>query len=178
MSTILNKTAWIRFVLALFFLCDLGTVRALAQDLNYKVTKVEYSGETVYIFYDLEGPLEDVYQVSLVMKKHSDSTFVYTPKFATGDVGSSMFSGTGWRISWNYLREYPGGIDQKDMYFAVYVRRVGVESSSRGSNTFLWIAGGAVVAGGLVAVLLLSSGGNGSNGPSTVFPAPPGRPSN
>lgn len=168
-----------RYFLALLFLCDIASVRAVADDLKYKVTKVDYSGETVFVFYDLEGPLEEVFQVSLVMKKHSDSSYVYTPKFAGGDLGSSMFSGTGWRIAWNYLREFPGGIDQKDAYFVISVRRVGVGGSSNDSNTLLWIAGGAVVAGGLVAVLLLSGGGNGGSGGGSInpiFPQPPERP--
>ena len=174
MERFLDRTKYLRAVLAFLMLCDIATVRALAEDATVKLTKTEFVGDTVYLFYDLSGTPEQVFTITLIMKKHSDPKYQYAPKFVTGDVGSSMFSGTGWRIAWNFSREFPSGIDQKDVYFVVEARAAGEAVSTGRSNTMLWIAGGAVVAGGIVALLLLNK--NEPEPPSGQFPPPPGRP--
>ncbi len=176
MERFLDRTKYLRVLLAFLTLCDIATVRAFAEDGNVTLTKTEYVGDTVYLFYDLSGTPEQVFSITLIMKKRSDPKYQYAPKFVTGDVGSSMFSGTGWRIAWNFTREFPSGIDQKDVYFVIEARAAGEAASSGGSNTFLWVAGGAVVAGGIVALLLLNKSDNGSGPPPGQFPLPPGRP--
>ena len=180
MERFMTQTKVLRTVLALLMLVDLATLRALAEDVRAKVTKTEFTGDTVYLFYDLAGPPQEVYSVSLIMKKKSDPNYSYAPKYAAGDLGQSMFSGTGWRIAWNFSREFPGGLDKNDVYFIVEAKGSGGGTASGGgTNTLLWMAGGAVVVGGIVALVLLNrsgDNGNGGGGSGSAFPPPPGRP--
>lgn len=177
MERFLKRTRIFRTLLALLMLCDISTLSALADDSRVKVTKTEFVGETVYLFYDLTGPPDQFFSVTLIAKKRSNPTYQYVPKYVTGDIGSSMFSGTGWRIAWNFTREFPGGVDQNDIYFIVEAKASGALASSKGiSNTVLWVAGGAVVVGGVVALLLLNKSQTPSPPAQGQFPVPPGRP--
>jgi hypothetical protein len=177
MERFLKRTRVFRALLALLMLCDISTLSALADESRVKVTKTEFVGETVYLFYDLTGPPEQLYSVTLIVKKRSNPSYQYVPKYLTGDLGSSMFSGTGWRIAWNFTREFPGGVDQNDIYFIVDAKASGEVASSRGiSSTVLWVAGGAVVVGGVVALLLLNKSEQAPPPVQGQFPVPPGRP--
>ncbi len=177
MERFMSRIKYLRVLIAILMLCNVATIRAFAGDAKVTLTKTEFVGDTVYLFYDLAGEPEQVFSITLIMKKRSDPKYQYAPKFVTGDVGSSMFSGTGWRIAWNFTREFPAGIDQKDVYFVVEARASGETQAAGGSNTILWIAGGAVVAGGIVALLLLNNSSNSGGGTQTgSFPPPPGRP--
>jgi hypothetical protein len=180
MERFLRRTTLFRFVLALFMLADWATVQALADDLRAKVTKTEFSDDIIYVYYDLSGSPEEVYSVTLSMRKRSDPAYQVAPKFVSGDVGPNMFPGTGWRVAWSVKRDFPGGVDKKDVYFVIDAKPVGGAAAQSGSNTVLWVAGGAAAVGGIVALILSRGKGAGNNGGggngSSSFPLPPGRP--
>jgi hypothetical protein len=159
-------------VLALVFSLELVPIALRAQDVETRVEHVsfEVAGELVRIYYDLRGIPDRTHKVRLALLRESDSLFIYRPMNITGDVGSVVFPGLRRRITWDIAKEFPEGLTGNDFYFVVEVERVETE----GMNPLIWIGGGAVVVGGVLALVL---GGKKSETPADPgFPAPPGRP--
>jgi hypothetical protein len=156
-------------------------LRALADVDPPRVVNVrtQVTDQTVYIYYSLIGSPERTYTISLVLRKRSNPDFKYIPKTPTGDYGPNVFVGTDWRAAWTFTREFPEGLDFKEYYFDVLAEATGGNEEKAGISTTWLVAGGAVVAGGLVGLLLM----NKSATPTPVtpaapssFPTPPGRP--
>lgn len=143
-----------------------------ADDLAVRNVHYEITGELVRIYYDLVGPLDRVHRVALLLRRESDSTFVYRPVYLTGDVGTIVFPGEKRRITWDFLKDFPEGVRGEDYYFTVEAEMV----ETPGINPLYWIGGGAAVAGGVLAIVLLSKGGGTPPPPPSGFPQPPGRP--
>lgn len=163
-------------LLVTLFIMQLFPMRVLAQDgVKVENVRVQSSGRMVYIYYNLNGPPEQVYDVSLVMRSKSNSAFQYLPKSVSGDVGPNMFSGVDWRMTWNTAKEFPDGLKLNDYYFEVKASVVGGKAESHGLSTAVLVAGGAVVVGGVVALLLMNKKDQGQT-QQQGFPAPPGRP--
>jgi hypothetical protein len=130
----------------------------------------EVAGELVRIYYDLRGIPDRTHKVRLALLRESDSLFIYRPINTSGDVGTVVFPGVRRRITWDITKEFPEGLTGNDFYFVVEVERVETE----GMNPLIWIGGGAVVVGGVLALVL---GGKKKENPvDPGFPAPPGRP--
>jgi hypothetical protein len=156
---------------------EAAPLAALAQTQAGRIenVRVQINGRSsVYIDYDLVGPTDRVYKVTVTMKKESDSTFVYVPQNMAGDIGASVFPGRNNRIVWSLAKEFPEGIKEGEFYFLFTVDE---EEPSSGVGTPLLIAGGAALVGGILALILVSKKGTdgGQNGPPG-FPDPPGRP--
>jgi hypothetical protein len=135
--------------------------------------RVQPAGSMIYVYYDLIGPPQQVYEVSLVLRSKVDSTFQYTPVNIRGDVGPNMFSGVDWRIAWDFLKEFPEGL--KEDYYPVVGAKVVADQVKKSEIPLgYYIAGGAAVVAGVLALVL--GGKKTEDPPASSFPAPPGRP--
>jgi hypothetical protein len=177
MVRLVNRLKVINFLLIAVMLFEAVPMFARGGEEDPKVqnVRVQPAGPMIYIYYDLTGPPQQVYEVSVTVRSRTDSTFQYSPLNLSGDVGTNVFSGVDWRISWSFAKEFPAGL--KDEYYLVVSAKVIADQVSAGwMRTEYYIAGGAVVAGGVVALILL--GKKKETTPIVVpgFPAPPGRP--
>ncbi|MCX6132212.1 MAG: hypothetical protein NTU47_00250 [Ignavibacteriales bacterium] len=138
-----------------------------------KVTNVSFRlvGTRIAVNYDLEGMEKETYRTRISLRKESDSTFVYVPRQVNGDVGDGVYAGANKQITWDFLTEFPGGLEGSDYYFTIEA-----EVYSPGSNLIYWI-GGVVAAAAAAAAYLLGTKASTSATSDTGFPAPVGRPS-
>ena len=172
-----EKLRLLHIVLAASLLISTMPARLWAGEDDIKAGNISFkvAGQVVVIYYDLNASADQVYKVSLTLKKRFDTTYVYTPVDISGDVGTSVIPGENRIITWKLADEFPKGLPGEDCFFVV-----GVEPGAAASHTFftptVLIAGGAAVVGGvLLAVLLKGSSGNPPT-PVNAFPSPPGRP--
>jgi hypothetical protein len=165
------------YFLAGILIWEAAPLAALAQQQQGRIenVRVQINGRSsVYIDYDLVGPTDRVYKVTVTMKKESDSTFAYVPQNMAGDIGASVFPGRNNRIVWSLAKEFPEGIKEGEFYFLFTVDE---ELPSSGVGMPLLIAGGAAVVGGILALILVAKkGSDGGNGGPPGFPNPPDRP--
>ena len=151
-------------------------VPAFAEDgLEIKNVRFEVRGELLYVYYDLRGNVEKAHRVSVYLRRESEPSFVYRPLNVTGEIGTIVFPGDGKRITWEFTKDFPDGLQGDDYYFEVEAE---APEGVGGISPLVFIGGGIAVIGGIVA-LVLSGGGSDSNPPpptDTGFPTPPGRP--
>jgi len=161
------------YILAGLLFVELVPAAAFAEDeIAVRNVQYEVTGELVRIYYDLVGPLERVHKVTIFLRRERDTAFSYRPLYLTGDVGSVVFPGEKRRITWDFLKDFPEGMEGDDFFFTVEAEMV----QTPGINPLYWIGGGAAVVGGVLAIVLLSKGGENPPVPSPSFPLPPGRP--
>jgi hypothetical protein len=146
---------------------------ALSQDDKTTVTNVRFEvvGELVHVYYDLGGPPDRVHKLRLILLRETDSLFLYHPVNVTGDAGAVTFPGQRRRIVWDFTKEFPEGMTGNDFYFVVEAEIVQRE----GIDPLYYVGGGALLVGGVLALILAGKKEDG-NGGGTGFPAPPGRP--
>ena len=172
-----EKLRLVHLVLAATLLISSLPVRALAGEDDIKAGNISFkvAGQVVVIYYDLNASADQVYKVSLTLKKRFDSTYVYTPVDISGDVGTAVIPGENRIITWKLADEFPKGLPGEDCFFVV-----GVEPGAAASHSFftpvVWIAGGAAVVGGVLLAVLLKGGTNPPPPTPNNFPSPPGRP--
>lgn len=150
---------------------------ALARPDDIKAGNISFkvAGQVVVIYYDLNAPADQLYKVTLTLKKRFDATFTYTPVDISGDVGQSVVPGENRIITWKLADEFPKGLPGEDCFFVVGVEP-GVPAGFQ-ITPLMWIAGGAAVVGGvLLAVLLKGNTVPPPPPPTPGFPSPPGRP--
>jgi len=166
----------LHFLLAATILISTISLTAYAGEDEVKAANISFkvAGAVVVIYYDLNAPASQMYKVTLTLKKRFDQTFIYTPVDVSGDVGSSVVPGENRIITWRLSNEFPKGLPGEDCFFVVGVE-VG-SAASPGISPVVWIAGGALVAGGLLALILSKGSGGTPPQPEPAFPAPPGRP--
>ncbi len=132
------------------------------------------AGGNVIIDYHLAGDPAKEYSVRVFLRKGSDSSFRYAPRYVSGDVGVGRFGGRPDQVVWSVNEEFPRGIEGKDYYFEVHAEEL-KQSSGLSLGTVLGV-GAAVL--GVTATYVLVSGAHQAN-PTPVavdFPQPPGRP--
>src|SRR5512142_3163459 len=113
LQTLLTRTRGLCLLLAGTLVLEaapLVTARA-ADTPKIENVRVQTSGKLVYVYYNLIGPPEQVYDVTLTLRKKAKPTELYAPKSVTGDVGPTVFNGMDWRIAWNTAREFPDGLN-------------------------------------------------------------------
>jgi len=140
-------------------------------DLAVRNVRFEINGELVRIYYDLSGSPDKLYRVSVTLRKQSDPTFSAVPVHVSGDLGGIVLPGDKRRVTWDFLKDFPGGLQGDDYYFVVEVEA----PASEGLSTWWWVGGGAVVVGGVIAILA-KGGSTNPPQPSPQFPTPPSRP--
>jgi len=127
-------------------------------------------GDTVMIVFDLIAPGDALVDISIVLRKESDSTFSLTPTSLTGAVGRVRGGGRK-TIFWDYKRDVPSSF----RYSADYSFDIYATTYQEGFKPEWWhytIGGAGIVA---LALLLSSGGENPPEPPSaTGLPDPPG----
>jgi len=142
-----------------------------AKNIGFKVR-----GSVVEVYYDLVASSDQIYKVSIQLKRRFDKGYVYSPVRVSGDVGSAVPAGDGKSITWVLTDEFPNGLPGEDCFFVIGIEEAG--AAPHGISSLVWIAGGAGLVGGVIVAVLLSSKGGGTGpGPNPpAFPMPPGRP--
>jgi hypothetical protein len=176
MLKFLQSCKFVCYLLIGVLIAEAAPFAAHAQDALPRIEniRVQINGRSsVYIDYDLIGPTDQVYKVSISMRKASDSTFTYDPQTVAGDIGPDVFSGRNNRIVWSISKEFPEGIKEGEYFFVFSVESA--STSSGGISLPVIVAGGAAVVGGILALVLLSK--KSDTPPSgSGFPKPPARP--
>ena len=153
------------------------TAPAFAEDgLAVKGVRFEVREELIYVYYDLTGNVEKAHRVSVYLRRESEPSFVYRPLNVTGEIGTIVFPGEGKRITWEFTKDFPDGLQGEDYYFEVEVE---APDGGGGISPLVFIGGGIAVIGGIVAIVLSGGGSDGPPPPpptDTGFPPPPGRP--
>ncbi|HWP82726.1 MAG TPA: hypothetical protein VNN76_08730 [Bacteroidota bacterium] len=159
------KTVTIDFLIALLVLrpalLNAGD-RVSVSNIRFEVVK-----KKVLVYYDLHGEPNLRYDVALLLKRDGEKNFSYTPKNVEGDIGEGLSAGVNKQITWDYIKEFPAGLEGNDYFF-----HVTVEETS--SQNYWWVATIAVGAGLLGILLYLSPEHQTSGKPQ--LPMPPGRP--
>jgi hypothetical protein len=170
MQSLLNKLRGVCYLLIITLIGEFLLPFTAISGNNASVKNISFvkSGKYVIINYDLFGSSNEEFQITVTMRKRSDTEFEYVPKNAFGDIGT-VRPGMKKRISWSVQQEIAGGIDDKDNYFVIVA-----ESNSSGVSPLIWI-GGAAVIGGVAYIILSKKGDDGSNN-NQNFPLPPDRP--
>jgi hypothetical protein len=143
-----------------------------SDDLAVRNVRFEINGELVRIWYDLFGSPDQLYRVSVTLKRQSDPTFSATPIHVSGDLGGIVLPGDRRRITWDFFKDFPNGLPGDDYYFVVEVEA----PQSEGISPWWWVGGGAVVVGGVIALLAKGGGTTPPPPPPGEFPLPPERP--
>ncbi|MEW6511418.1 MAG: hypothetical protein AB1428_10705 [Bacteroidota bacterium] len=168
------------FVMACLMLLPVIPLRTRAQGEEPTTKNVSFrvTGQVVEIYYDLIAPAEQVYNVTVILKRRFEKTYSYVPVATSGDVGPAVIPGENRRITWKLTDEFPNGLPGEDCFFVIEAQPGAPVSG--GISSIVWIVGGAAVLGGVLTAVLLSSKGNGGGGPPVIppsdFPNPPGRP--
>ena len=123
----------------------------------------------VLIYYTLKGDSEKEYDVNAILKRSNDASFELIPEDMTGDIGKGKFAGARKTIIWHIKPEEEALLEGEDFYFEV----TAVEVKEGGGFPWLYVLGGAAVAGGAAAYFLLSKD---DPAETTNLPSPPGRP--
>ena len=134
-----------------------------------KVTMVtmEVIGEQIEISYDLIGNPDKKVKIDLVIRRDGNQDFKFKPTRITGDIGKGRFVGENRKIIWDYIAEFTPDPNVYDYFAEVTVKPVKL--------TWLYIAGGGILAaGGATAAILLFGGSDGATPTQTSgFPIPP-----
>ena len=139
----------------------------IVDNVNYSV-----ADDKVIVTYDLLGDPDQLYKVSLILRRTSSKDVMYIPKTVSGDIGEGHYSGKGKRIVWNIKEDFPGGLSGQDFYFMI--RAVKIES---GPDILLWTGIGVAAVAAVATYLIVGSeSGSDSGNSSGSFPLPPGRP--
>lgn len=173
-----SRFRYLHVALAVTVLMASLPIRMLAQGDEPVSKNVGFrvNGQVVEIYFDLIASSDQVYTVSVTLKKRFDKSYVYKPVATSGDVGPAVIPGENRRITWKLTDEFPKGLPGEDCFFIVDIE--GGSARPGGISTTVWIIGGAAILGGVLTALLLSSK-NGDTPPPPVisgFPSPPGRP--
>ena len=137
------------------------------EKIGVENVRFELADGKVLIYYDLIGPRDKLYIVTLTLKRESVQANQIQPKLLTGDIGKGRFAGRNRQIILDISKEYPRALRATDYYFIVEAELV----SSRSKSLF-WIGAGAILVGGGSAVYLFMLKKDSDAG----FPEPPGTP--
>ena len=159
------------YVLSALLVIEVTPTHLYPQDANkVKNVRFEILGTQLVIRYDLTAP-EDTYRVRVVLRKESESGFVYVPRLLSGDVGEGEFAGTNRQVTWDFLAEFPGGLEGDDFYFVVEA-----EKAPWRLSPVYYIVGGVVAVGAAAVYLLTQTKTDTGTSLPAGFPSPVGRP--
>ena len=134
--------------------------------------RVQRDSTRLMVRYDLVGE-EDEYEVALQLSTDGGQTYQDLRGTVNGAVGEEIAPGSGKKITWAALTDYPQGLAGDQYRLRVSAKVAG------GRNTLLWVVGSALAAGvGVTVALLLGGGGSGGDGGSGGYATPPVPPGN
>jgi hypothetical protein len=165
-----KRIIYILIVLMLFEWIFLPSAVAGEESVVIQNIHFDQSGNIVTIYYDLNGPVDKSYKVTIKLKSEDYKSFEYLPQNVTGDIGEGNFVGINRKIVWNLIPESPPISAQYKFYFEVKA-----EMLSSPISPYLWV-GGAVVLGGIAALLFSGGSSEVPTNQSHLPLNPPGRP--
>ena len=129
-------------------------------------------GNIAVITYQLVGPSTEKVEITVVLKRKNLPSFSYSPKTLTGDVGDDIVVGGMKTIRWDYLKDFPNGLQGEDFYFVVSA------GSGGGGGWLYYVLGGIAVGGGAAAYAIFGHHPGSTPAATTVqfLPPPPQRP--
>jgi hypothetical protein len=131
--------------------------------------RFRYVDGKIIVNYDLIGPMDREYNLTIRLKRESEPSISYEPKYLEGKYGKGLFAGKDQQIIWDVIKENLPGFTGTDYYFEISGNMI-----KPGSNLMYYIGGGAVLIGGGAAILLLSK--KSTPTAQVDFPLPEGRP--
>ena len=143
--------------------------RGTSDEVRGTNVKWAIKNEVITVNYDLLAPSDSKYDVSILMKRENDPSFIATPVTMEGDVAEGFFAGPNREIRWYFRRDYPQGFTGEGYYFEIHVTLIAQHSSW----IYYAVGAGAVTAG---LVLLLAGKSQGKQSGINELPLPPGRP--
>jgi len=167
----MKKIGYNFFIILLFILINKESFSQGKIQATY-----EYSEGKITIFYEFQGDRSKDFEVSIKLKRSSDSNFEISPAELSGDIGQGKFAGKKNKIIWVINEDELSQLEEgEDFYFDV----TALEIVKGEGIPWYYFAGGAALAGGAAAILLLvnkDSDGTTPTPPSSSFPTPPLRP--
>ena len=163
----------ILFIFLSVFPFDMNAFSRDGFDQNIRVENVNWKveGDRVLITYDLIGPLDQTFFITVKLFRESVSSFKLIPRKTSGDVGKGKFAGKNRVIYWDYLKDVPGGLQGEDFYFEISAEKV-----TRSKKWLIPVLGGAAAVAVIGTVAILS--GTGGGAAEKELPPAPSRPSN
>lgn len=168
----MNKSLYALALLTFLGSSLLATSRCFSQSVDVSKVSFALQDSNVVIHYDLGGPRNKAYRVTVLLRRKGDPGFKFMPTDVSGDVGKGDFAGTDRRVVWHMFKEIPDGLYGSDYYFEVTATLLG---GGGGGISWLYYVGGAIVVGGAAAAVIYKSKSPSNNG-SSLLPQPPGRP--
>lgn len=171
------KSIWLRRISALlalaFFLQLLPSADMSAGEDKIKVENVRLSNEQgkVVVYYDLAGPVDKEYEITLTLRREDVPSFEYHPAGLSGDVGRGLYGGKNRKIVWD-VPAFLATSSENDRYYFV----VDAEMMSSGISPLYWIAGAALMGGGAALFLFAPKSTETQSSSGSGFPQPPIRP--
>jgi hypothetical protein len=140
----------------------------VAENVEYKVANGK-----VIITYDLPGSTDQLYDVSLILKRTSNVEDAYEPKSVSGDIGEERYGGKNKQIIWEIKKDFPEGLTGEDFYFIIRAEKI-----NEGSNILMWAGFGLAAVAAVVTYVVVGeeSESASTQNPGSSFPLPPGRP--
>lgn len=132
--------------------------------------RIEITPDALNVIYNLNGNVDDEYNVTLKLKSRLNPDYEYPPKLLSGDVGEGSFAGSGRKIIWKINDEMPGGFDTEGLYLELSAETIG------GSSWLWWTGGILAIGGGAAAYFLLGKKPGETTTPTVEIPTPPIRP--
>jgi hypothetical protein len=165
-----NKIKFTLFLIFYFFLISGLCAAPSSEEIKVENVIFRISYTKIVVEYDLIGPADKQYEVTLLLKREINDTFNYVPINVTGDIRKGISSGKKRQIVWDISKEFPDWFDakNKDYYFVVNVYLEG-----KGISPLIWIGGGAALLGGGAAILLFKKDNSGGQNPVVKLPNPP-----
>jgi hypothetical protein len=173
MSRLIERLKAINCILVGILLLEISPALAIAGETTIRVENVraEHVGGQIVVYYDLSGPTDEGYIVTMSVRREGSQIFDYKLKNVTGDVGEGLFAGKDRKIVWDIQKEFPAGLEGEDYYFLVEAEIV-----SSGISPWVWIGGGVAVAGVAGLLLFSKKAESAATTTDTGFPPEPGRP--
>ena len=126
-------------------------------------------GDEILITYDLAGAPSETYDVQITFVSSTEPEIKVVPNTVRGDVGEGKFAGQSRKIWWAYKKDGLKVSEGGNYRFEIVVDRAS-------SGPWLYVALGAVAAGGVAALVLLKKGDSSQTPEETKLPTPPVRP--
>ena len=140
---------------------------------NVKVVNVRFEivGTRIVVRYDLEGEANKDYTVKIILRRERNQSFLHIPRSVAGEIGEGRYAGQNRQVTWDFLKEFPQGLEGDDYYFVIEVEIV-----SSGISPLWYIGGGLGIVGGVVGYVLSKGGSEAATPTLEVFAKPIGRP--
>lgn len=157
----------LRLELVTILLCFIS-YPIFSQSTEVKNVKFIPRGDEIDILYELVGDPQEEYEIEVFLKVEGDDEFEVTLEHLRGDYGTGKYVGSERKIIWEYLKQFPMGLEGEYYYFLITADKLG------GGIPWYYFVGAAAL-GGAAAVLLSGGKSNGGTNGAT-YAKPPGRP--